>query len=561
VPAFPALSRAESLSDYSTSSAKRKTGDSIMHRIRARFGLFSVVVCFRALLFSACIGGGVFAARLVRPFESDTRFVPVNRIDELVLASLREAGISPAHLCSDEVFVRRAYLDVTGTLPSAMEVRGFLADRRPDKRAALIEALMNREEFAEYWALKWCDILRVKAEFPINLWPNGVQAYHQWIRDCIRQNLPYDQVVRDLLTSSGSNFRVPAVNFYRALQGHEPSALAAAVALTFMGARIERWPDAQRVGLEAFFSRVAYKGTAEWKEEIVMLDPAPAAPLTAVFPDGRAVRIPPGTDPRQVFAEWLIASDNPWFSRTIVNRIWFWLLGRGVIHEPDDIRPDNPPSNPALLAYLEQELVNTHYDLRHVYRLILNSRTYQQSSIPQSTDARVRDLFGVYPVRQLDAEVLVDALCGIFGPGEEYSSAIPEPFTFIPESNRTIALADGSITSQFLEMFGRPPRDTGFISERNSVPTDAQRLHMLNSTHIQRKIESSWAIRRLIKIANRRPPAVIHGAYLNILSRMPTNEEVAVATAYFDDNGKNLNQHVADLAWALINTTEFLCRH
>jgi hypothetical protein len=498
---------------------------------------------------------------ILRPFETNGKVVSTNRIDGLVLPTLKERGIRPAHPCSDEVFVRRAYMDVIGTLPKPTEVLKFLQDRSPDKRAALIDALLVREEFADYWALKWCDLLRVKAEFPINLWPNAVQAYHRWIRDAIRENQPYDQFARALLTSSGSNFRVPPVNFYRAIQGQEPTAIADAVALTFMGTRAQSWPETRRSNMAVFFSRVAYKKTAEWKEEIVCLDPASTDRLEAVLPDGTSVRIQPGEDPREVFADWLIAPDNRWFARSIVNRVWAWLFGRGIIHEPDDIRPDNPPVHPELLAYLEKELVKADFDLRRIYRLILNSRTYQQSSIPRSNHPDAEALFAFYPVRRLDAEVLIDALCWIAGAGESYSSAIPEPFTFIPANQRSIALADGSITSPFLEMFGRPARDTGLESERNNQPTDAQRLHLLNSTHIQRKIERSWRMRRWINAAKGNRARLIHSIYLNVLSRHPTPDELAVAQEYFQTRGLKLNQAANDLTWALINTKEFLYRH
>jgi len=522
-----------------------------------------------AILMAASSGQGA-EPRIVRPFESDAGVASENPIDALVLARLDERGVKPANRCSDEVFVRRVYLDVIGTLPAPQAVRRFLEARRPDKRAVLIDALLERAEFADYWSLKWCDLLRVKAEFPINLWPNAVQAYHRWIRDAIRENMSYDRFVRELLTSSGSNFRVPPVNFYRAIQGREPSTIAKTVALTFMGTRIESWPETRRAGIETFFSQVAYKTTAEWKEEIVYLDPAPADPVETVFPDGVAVRIRPDEDPRQVFADWLIAPDNPWFARNIVNRVWAWLLGRGIIHEPDDIRPDNPAANPELLAYLEKELVNADYDLRHVYRLILNSHTYQRSSIPSGDQASVRGrpekpdaeaLFAHYLVRRLDAEVLIDALSWIFGAGESYSSPIPEPFTFIPNNQRTIALADGSITSQFLEMFGRPARDTGLESERTNQPTDAQRLHLLNSTHIQLKIERSWRLRRLLETAKGNPRRAIREIYLTILSRPPTQAELAAAEDYAQTQGLSRKEAACDLAWALINTKEFLYRH
>lgn len=499
--------------------------------------------------------------RTARLFESGPGFVSSNPIDELVLKGLQARGIEPANLCSDEVFIRRVHLDVIGTLPSPKEVNGFLKDRNLDKRAALIESLMEREEFADYWSLKWCDLLRVKSEFPINLWPNAVQAYHRWIRDSIAANRPYDRFARELLTSSGSNFRVPPVNFYRAVQGQEPSALAAAVGLTFMGVRVEQWPQTRREGMEAFFSRVAYKKTAEWKEEIVCLDPASATPVVGLFPDGGTARIPPTEDPRKIFADWLIAPENPWFARNIVNRVWSWLLGRGIIHEPDDIRTDNPAVHPELLDYLEDELVKAKFDLRHIYRLVLNSRIYQQSPIPRSDHPDSEALFAQYPVRRLDAEVLIDALDSIFGGNESYSSPIPEPFTFIPEEHRTIELADGSITSQFLEMYGRPARDTGLESERNNQPTDAQRLHLLNSTHVQRKIERSRWLQRLLRSSKGNRRVAVRSLYLTLLSRHPTPGELAASINYHRNGDLNPKQALSDLAWALINTKEFLYRH
>lgn len=509
---------------------------------------------------------GILDRSPVRPFESDADLTPQGKIDELVFQRWKTLGIQPTRVCSDEVFVRRAYLDVIGTLPTVQEVRQFLMDRSPNKRQTLISHLLEREEFADYWTMKWCDLLRVKAEFPINLWPNAVQAYHRWIHTCVKNNLPYDKFVREMLTASGSNFRVPQVNFYRAVQSKQPQAIAQAVALTFMGVRAEKLPKNRLDGMAAFFSQISYKSTKEWKEEVVLFDPSKAtaggkgvSPVTAVFPDGKSVRLPPGRDPREVFADWLIKPENPWFARNIVNRIWYWLLGRGVIHEPDDIRPDNPPQNPALLTLLERELVTARYDLKHIYRLILNSSTYQLSSIPSSNRPDAEANFASYPLRRLEAEVLIDALNQITGATEKYSSAIPEPFTFIPESQRSINLADGSITSSFLEMFGRPARDTGLESERSNRPTAAQRLHLLNSTHIQRKIEQSPAILAFSRFG-RRPREVVDGLYLLILSRFPTDDERKVVEAYAQ-SGSMPRDAIVDLAWALINSAEFLYRH
>jgi hypothetical protein len=497
----------------------------------------------------------------VRPFEQAGGFEPANDIDRIVLKGLQDKGMEPANLCSDTVFVRRVYLDVTGTLPEPQAVRAFLDSTASDKRAALIETLLKDENYAKYWSLKWCDVLRVKAEFPINLWPNAVQAYHRWVYDALDTNMPYDKFARELLTSSGSNFRVPPVNFYRAMQGTEPRAIAAAVGLTFMGVRTDKWTDGQRAAMEVFFSRICYKKTAEWKEEIVCLNPEPCEPFDTTFPDGVKVHVKSYEDPRAVFADWLIRAENEWFTMNIVNRIWAWLLGRGIIEEPDDIRPDNPAVYPGVLDYLSKELVKSGYDLRTVYRLILNSRVYQQSSIPQGDVVKAEAVFACYPVRQLDAEVLIDALCWISGTRESYSSPIPEPFTFIPEEQRTIELADGSITSQFLEMFGRPARDTGFVSERDNDPTDKQRLHMLNSTHVQDKLDKSFRLRGLAKTAKGNTKVVINQTYLNVLSRWPTPAETTEASKYFGTKGIKPTEAVTDLAWALVNSKEFLYRH
>jgi hypothetical protein len=494
------------------------------------------------------------------PFEGPGSPAPHSRIDKLVFGRLEQLGIEPANPCSDAAFVRRVFLDVIGTLPTAEEARAFLSDQDSDKRSVLIDRLLERDEFADYWAMKWSDLLRVKSEFPINLWPNAVQAYHRWIRTSLAANLQYDRFVREMLTSSGSNFRVPPVNFYRAVQSRDPQALAQAAALTFMGVRPEAWPDERWSQMAVFFSRVGYKATGEWKEEIVLSDSNKPVPPAATLPDGTTVQLPADGDPREVFADWLIDAKNPWFARNVVNRIWSWLLGRGIIHEPDDIREDNPPSNPELLAFLEQELIASGYDLRHIYRLILNSQTYQLSCIPTTDKPEAEANFASYPLRRLEAEVLIDALNQITGTTDAYSSAVPEPFTFIPEGQRSISLADGSITSSFLEMFGRSPRDTGLESERNNGPTAAQRLHLLNSSHIQRKIEQGPALQDLMR-SRAKPREVVDTLYLTILSRFPTEEEWKIVAAHRQAGAGKNREAVIDLAWALINSAEFLYRH
>jgi hypothetical protein len=495
------------------------------------------------------------------PFETEAP-LPGNAIDAIVFARLEDLGLEPALPSSDAVFLRRAYIDVIGTLPTSDEARNFLQDRSSGKRAALIERLLAREEFADYWAMKWSDLLRIKAEFPVNLWPNAAQAYHRWVRTAIRDNLPYDRFARELLTASGSNFRVGPVNFYRTMPTHDPDAIAASIALTLMGTRVEHWPNQRLSAMSMCFRYLGFKSTGEWKEEIVFFDPGkfpPGGRAAAVFPDGAVVHLTRDCDPREAFADWLITPANPWFTRAIANRMWSWFLGRGIIHEPDDIRPDNLPVMPELLELLERELVAAKYDLKQLMRLILNSWTYQLSSIPRSTHPDAEPFFAHYLLRRLDAEVLIDALNQITGTCEKYISAIPEPFTFIPEDQRAIALPDGSITSTFLERFGRPARDTGLEAERNNAISPSQRLHLLNSTHVQRKLDQGPKLQALIR-ARVSPSEMVRSLYLAILSRFPTDEEQRLAAAHLSAS-PDKRAGALDLSWALVNTAEFLHRH
>jgi hypothetical protein len=311
-----------------------------------------------------------------------------------------------------------------------------------------------------------------------------------------------------------------------------------------------------------FFSQVGYKSTGQWKEQIVFFDQSRAAtrPSHAVFPDGREIDVPADRDPRQVFADWLLSSDNKFFARAMANRLWFWLMGRGIIQEPDDIRPDNPPSNPQLLEYLQQQLVADHYDMKRFFRLILNSQTYQLSCIPAQHKTGDEGLFASYPIRRLEAEVFIDALCQITGSSEDYSTETPEPYTFIPTGTRTIALPDGSISSAFLDMFGRPPRDTGLESERNDRATPDQRLHLLNSNHIRQKLErSKWL--QSVPMQNGLTPEAIEEVYLTILSRFPTGQEIQTAMEYSRSGVVHGREALVDLAWALLNSAEFAYQH
>lgn len=523
----------------------------------------------RTWLMWLWLSGGALAQ--VQPFETAAApAAPAHAIDQLVAAGLQRRGLQPALPCSDEVFVRRVHLDLIGTLPTAAEVRAFLRDRAADKRAVLIEALLQRPEYATYQAMRWCELLRVKAEFPINLWPNAVQAFHRWIEDCLRADLPFDQFARAMLLATGSNFRQPEVNFLRAAPDRTPAGLARIVALTFLGARIDSWPEARRQGLERCFAKVAFKPTQEWKEEIVYCDLAASVgdagrgPFEITLPDGSRRRVAADQDPRQVFVDWLLRDDNPVLAQVLCNRVWYWLCGVGIVHEPDDFRADNPAWSQELLDRLARELVAGGLRPKQLFRLLLNSATWQRSAIPAGGDAAGAG-FAHYRVRRLEAEVLIDAIDQVTGTGEEYQSPIPEPFSFLPKDQRAIAIADGSVTSAFLELFGRPPRDTGLQLERQEQPTAAQRLHLLNSSHLLQKLQSG----RLPGLGGPRGARgrggqlerAVEELYLTILSRRPTAAELDAVRRHAEGSAGNPRQVAEDLAWALLNSSEFLYRH
>jgi hypothetical protein len=496
-----------------------------------------------------------------------------NRIDELVYNKLKAMGVPPSGLTTDEAFLRRVYLDVIGILPTASEARAFLA--KPD-RGALIDSLLARDEFNDFWALKWGDLLRIKSEYPVRVWPKAVAVYYQWVHDSLAANKPYDQFARDLLTATGSNFRVGPANFVRAVPSKDPRTLGETTALVFMGERMgcarchahpqESWTLDDDLGLAAFFARVKYKSTQEWKEEIVYTDfranlkhPRSRAIVEPRLPESSAaVKVGAEEDPRGQLAAWLTAPGNPYFAKAIVNRIWFWLLGRGIVHEPDDLRPTNPPGNPELLAYLESELTTHQFDLRHIYRLILNSRTYQLASESNQWNASDTSLFSHYPVKRLAAEQMLDAISQFTETSEKFRSIIPEPYSNWPANFRATQISDGNTECNFLDLFGRPPRDTPYEEERNSEVTLKQALYLLNSEQLEGKVSNSPHLKRILA---KNDSELLDDIYLSSVSRFPTADEKKRLLEYLATKKATRAQAVQDVAWALLNAKEFEFNH
>ncbi len=498
--------------------------------------------------------------------EESAAFAPTI-LDGPVLKRLAEKEIVPAPICSDAVFHRRVFLDLIGTMPTVDETKTFLADPAPDKRAALVDRLLDRPEFADYWAMKWSDALRVKAEFPINLWPNGAMVYHRWIRESFRVNKPINQFARELLLGSGSNFRNPPANFYRASQSRNARSIANAVGLTFLGARVEDWPIEKQEQFVTLFSRIGFKPSAQWKEEIVFWDDTPLKNSEVIFPDGSKGTVPEGSDPRVAFADWLLEPKNPVFARVTVNRAWNWMLGSGIVQPVDDFRADNPPSQPELLDVLAVEFVRMNYDWKQLLRLICNSRTYQQSPFARSEHAEAAAMFAFYPVRQIDAEVLQDMLRQVLVVPLGYFSDVPEPYTNVPDWRRTIALADASITHPFLETFGRPSRDSGMDGDRNLRPSVSQRMFLVNSSDMMLWIERSWRLRNAANAVasarkgENRHKVIAEYLFLALWSRYPTDEEAEMIREQFSVKGANETIVFQDILWTMFNSKEFLCRH
>jgi hypothetical protein len=380
-----------------------------------------------------------------------------------------------------------------------------------------------------------------------------------------------------MLVSAGSNFRDGPANFYRAVTTKDPQTFAEQAALAFMGARLscsrchphptEKWTLDDNLGMAAFFAQVRFKNTAEWKEEVVYLDPDAVfknpktkQPVKAKFLNGPEVELTKGEDARARFADWLTAPDNPWFAKNAVNRIWAHLMGRGLVHEPDDMRPGNRPSHPEFLDFLARDFVAHRYDLRHVYRTILNSQAYQRASRTTPRNAADTTLYSHYRLRRLGAEQLLDALTQVTQTSETFASSIPEPFTRLPRDIRAVQIADGSITTPFLELFGRPPRDTAYDRDRCNDTSMRQALHLLNSSDIERKVANSERLKRLVS-EKKTNKDIIEELYLAAFSRVPTQAELGKLTAFLVDNKTPRPQALQDVLWAIVNTQEFIFNH
>jgi hypothetical protein len=506
--------------------------------------------------------------------RTDPRFVfksppPANDIDRHIFAKQKELQLNPAPLASDEVFLRRVYLDTIGVLPSAEEARAFLDAKDPAKRAKLIERLLQRDEYASLWALKWADVLRGS---PTTISERGVHSFHRYLVRTMAADRPMNEFARELLTSLGNTLHKPAANFYRV--SRTPEEAAEAFAQLFLGVRVqcakchnhpfESITQTDYYGLSAYFAQIQYKGARfGLDDEVVYLQPGREVqhPLTRKKQEPSAFGTPagplaPDDDRRTRLADWLTGPANRYFAPAVVNRVWYHLLGRGIVEPVDDFRDSNPASNPELLAALAQDFVRGGYRLKPLIRTILNSHTYQLAStgVPKASEfaAEPDRYFTKAALRMLPAEQILDAVSAATG--------VPENFKGYPLGTRALELAEGGLNHPFLQAFSKPVRDVSCECAREEDPSLPQMLHLLNNADLLGKVKSSQSRLAAALHAGKDNAAVIEQIYLATLSRRPTAAELAIAQrhiASLGDRAKGLQ----DLQFALFNLGEFLLRH
>ena len=489
---------------------------------------------------------------------------PANFIDEHVFAKLRALEISPSEGSDDATFLRRASLDIIGLLPTAAEARRFLADTRPDKRAHLVDELLERPEYADYWGLYWGDHLSNTKQL---LYNKGPYSFTRWLHDAFRSNLRYDEFARRLLTSTGNMFDAPATSYFPLMK--KELDLASVTSQLFLGVSIEcarchdhpleKWTQNDFNGMAAFFSQVRYKNGVGPRnnERTLYVDfkrqfqhPETKKVHLPKPLDGRPMISDEWTDRRELFVEWLTSRENPFFARAIVNRMWRNFLGRGLVEPVDDLRVTNPPTNPALLDALARDFTDNGYDLHQLIRRITASKTYQLSSVPNAANRDDTMAYSRFYPRRLIAEQLLDSI--------SLASGVPERYRSLYPGTRAAQLPEPEIESYFLEVFERPSRQ--LVCERKQTPTLNQALHLFSGDTIHNKItDQEGSLARLLQ-SGRPHDQVVEELYLATLSRFPEPVERDLARTAIARAG-DPKRGLEDVFWALLNSKEFLYNH
>jgi hypothetical protein len=520
----------------------------------------------------------VLYSRLTVPFPNPLasnaydQFPRHNYIDDLVVEKLKKLNIVPSAQCTDAEFIRRAYLDAAGILPRAEEVENFLADTSADKRSKLIDSILSRSEFVDYWAYKWSDLLLVSSR---KLNQPAMWAFYNWIRDGVKENKPWNDVAREIFLGTGSTRENGALNYF--LLHKDPIDLMETSTEAFLGQRItcarchnhplEKWTQNQYYEMVNLFSRVGIKNGSRAGENVVfaktsgeyihprLLRPMPPTPL-----DGKSMSLDSTEDRRRVFLEWMTSDKNPFFARNLVNRVWANFMGRGIVNPVDDLRATNPASNEDLLAKLTEDFVKHDYDVNYLIRTIMNSATYQLSSTANATNQNDNVFYSKYIVKRLPAEVILDAYSQVSG--------VSTPFAGYPSGTRAMQLPDTQVKSPFLTVFGRPARLVCDSSERTSDPTVGQALSIINGDTLNKKLsapDGNIALFLKLGLSDRR---ILDQLFLSAYSRYPTDEErkrmlPAIEASRLEKGTEEAKleahrQALEDMTWAMLTSKAFL---
>jgi hypothetical protein len=522
----------------------------------------------------------VLYSRLSVPFaneitsETYDKYPRRNVIDDLAVAKWKNLHLAPSKLADDPEFLRRAYLDAIGVLPTSEDVENFLADTSSDKRAKLIDRLLQRDEFVDYWSYKWSDLLLVSSR---RLNSTAMWAFYDWIRESVKQNKPWDKFARDIFLSSGSTRENGALNYF--VLHKDPIELSENATQAFLGQRItcarchnhplEKWTQTQYYQMANLFARVGVKNGAQGDNIIFakasgdVLHPKLARPLPPAPLDAASISLDSTEDRRIVFAKWLTSPENAMFSRTIVNRVWANFMGRGLVDPMDDLRATNPASNEELLSALSKDFVDHGYDVQRLIRLIMNSSLYQLSSEANATNQSDNIYYSKHIIRRLNAEVILDAMSQVTG--------APTSFSGYPAGTRAMQLPDTQVKSEFLASFGRPARVLCDAAERASDPTITQALHVINGDTLNKKLsapDGTIALFLKLGLSDRR---ILEYMYLSAFSRYPSDSERAtLATALektrlekgTEETRRDAHrQALEDMVWAMLTSKEFLFNH
>jgi hypothetical protein len=514
----------------------------------------------------------VLYSRLTVPYpnqvaaEAYQKFPRRNYIDDLVLAKLKKLNIAPSNISDDATFIRRAYLDAAGILPGAEDVETFLADKSVAKRQALIDKLIARDEFVDYWAYKWSELFLVSSR---KLGSTAMWTFYDWVRDNVKQNKPWDKVATAIFTSSGSSRENGALNYF--VLHKDPIDLAETTTEAFLGQRItcarchnhplEKWTQKQYYEMVNLFARVGIKNGNEPGDNVVfaktsgdVMHPRLLKPLDPTPLDGKAIPLDSPIDRRMAFAAWLTSPENPFFARALVNRVWANFMGRGIVNPVDDMRATNPASNEELLAALTKDFVEHGYDVQYLIRTIMNSGVYQLSSESNATNQDDNVFYSKYIIKRLPAEVILDAYAQVTG--------VPTAYNGYPAGTRALQLPDTEVKSQFLTVFGRPARNVCDSSERSFDPTIGQALHVINGDTLNKKLSAADGYVALFLKLGLSDARIIEHVFLTAFSRYPTESEKSTLVAALGKARKDSRQQaLEDMLWALLTSKEFLFNH